>query len=239
MHRVLILFLLLSGAVIMLPGQSMAQPAYDSGAFIIKLGQDTVGVDKYSRVPDRVFGESILLKENLQRRYFDVHYENGVIQRKDEMLYNMNVDGKWDFEQHLVYTCDGQDTNFAAYRNSQLSQDRSIANTQSYIGCHNYLLMQIPIFPQFEMLSAWMIAAEKEKVDGSVSWFDGPQPFIIEKESPELVTYDNPPSMGKLRAHLDESGRMHTLEGIGTGNMQYRAYRVSVTEADALIAAWS
>ncbi len=66
-----------------------------------------------------------------------------------------------------------------------------------------------------------------------------PLEFVIEKVNDKLVTFDNPPAMGKLRAHLDEEGRMVTLEGNISGNMQYRAFRIPLSQADSLMGIWS
>ncbi len=232
MRRLIVITLLLLFAA----QSALAQLAYDQGAFILTLGQDTIGVEKYTRIPGRVFGESLVTEGSVRHRYFDVHFlENGIIQRMEQLFYEIDAAGNEVLSSHETIIYDVDSTHFTNVVNTSSPPNPSLASSYSVPGGNHLILMQIPIFSVFESLSIWMLSNERDKEEVRLPWGTTQQPVMLEIIRPNLLTIDNPSTMGVVRAHLDAQGRLSTLEGTGTARMSYIARRIPLSIVDSLV----
>ena len=223
--------------VIVQPHNSFAQ-SHEIGAFVIKLGQDTVGVDKYTRVGHRVFGEGLVLGAITTKRYFDIQLNaDGAIEKHEEIRFDLTEEKEWKIVSHQVVSCQQEISTTDTYSTTQDASLPTVTDSSLREGCSSYFFRNIPFFPLFHLLATWIRTETNKVAERTAPWWNDPQPFIIEEVSDELVTFENSTVMGKFRAHLDDKGRMDSFEGNDTGGMQYQAYRVTTSKADSLIGA--
>ncbi len=150
---------------------SLAQEAHEMGAFVIKLGDETVGVEKYYRIGNRVFGEDMLLRENTERRFMDIRLEDdGFIDKQEEFHYKLSDDGKWEFSQHRIWKRKQDSTEMIEIKATSDAASPTTTRTETKEGYYSYTPRNIPFFPAFHVLATWMQSNDKEVVEGAMSW---------------------------------------------------------------------
>jgi hypothetical protein len=220
---------LLAGAMLAPALPVKAQPRADSGAFVIRLGRDTLKVERF------VFREGVLRSESIRRGA-------GVeLQRVDMMLNN---DGSIARVQTRIYawpldSAERPSGGSAAY----VEGDSTILELGlpprvqriAYPGRGQILnLVANPfIFSLYIPLAAHAPARIGDTLMRQhMASTLGVRPLTVRRASPELVTAESS-IMGLMRIRVDGAGRVRELDGIGS-SLNFHGERIGWVDLDSV-----
>jgi hypothetical protein len=188
------------------------------GAFLVRLGNDTLGLEQYTRTPGRLQGEQVWRAPRTVHRIFTVTFGPGAITRLE--LVTHNVSGGPGPRETKATLEVGGDTAIATQTDgdSTTYQRTRVAPGTVPWYSQNYALL--------EELARRARAAGGERYTTSLLSLGATAPWTVEvsRLGRDSMTMLLGP-IGRLRLRVDEQGTLLGLSGIGS-TMQVRVERL-------------
>ncbi|MGQ0562811.1 MAG: DUF2911 domain-containing protein [Gemmatimonadota bacterium] len=197
---------------------AQAQSA-DSGAFFVRLGKDTIAVERYVRTPLQLIGEAVL-RSPQTRRY--------------KLTVTFKADGSVSWYEVENIPVAGV-PNSAPIMRSVTTYGADSARTQTWVAAAprpmrsvaasaDMIPLQLPFYSTYETMLMRARKAATDTLTASMLSASGPLPYKLSWIGRDSVTLFHPQS-GAIRARVDAQGRLLGLNGEGT------TFKVVVTRA--------
>ena len=209
-------------------GVSHAQLPADSGAYVVRLGRDTLKIERFVKRDNVLRSESVRRGEGVEQQHVDMIFDSeGYLASAQVRTYKWPVEpGAKPIAGSNVYL-KGDSTVLElglapAMRRVVYAGRGNIFN----IGANPFIFTQYPA-----------IAANAPRTTGDSSISQhmastlGVRPLVIKRVSSDLVTAHST-IMGLMRMRLDSEGRVRELDGIGS-SVNYQAERIGWVNLDS------
>lgn len=216
---------LLAAAV---PPVAHAQFPADSGAYVVRLGRDTLKIERFVKRDNVLRSESVRRGEGVEQQYVDMIFDaEGYLASAQVRTYKWPVEpGAKPIAGSNVYV-KGDSTIL------ELSLAPNVRRV-AYAGRGNIFNIGANPFI-FTLYTAIAANAPRTAGDSSVSQHMastlGVRPLVIKRVSPDLVTAQST-IMGLMRMRLDSEGRVRELDGIGS-SLNFQAERIAWVSLDS------
>ncbi|MGQ0813041.1 MAG: DUF2911 domain-containing protein [Gemmatimonadota bacterium] len=191
----------------------------DSGAFVVRLGRDTIAVERYVRTPQQLIAEAILRTPQTRRYKLTVTFkEDGGVSWYE--VQNNAVPGVPNSAPVMrsVVTYVADSARFETWVAAALRPSRAVAAKADMIP------LQMPFYSTYETA---LMRARKSATDTltmNMLAGTGPLPYVVTWLPADSVTLWHPQG-GTMRAHVDKTGRLLGL------NAEATTFKVNVTRA--------
>lgn len=191
----------------------------DSGAFFIRLGKDTIAVERYVRTPLQLVGEAVLRTPQTRTYKLTVTRKDDGTMAWYEVLNNpvAGVPNSVPVMRNLV-TYGTDSARIETWVAATPRPGRSIAAKPDMIP------LQLPFYSTYETALMQARKASNDTVTINMLSTSGPIPYLIKWIGHDSVTLWNPQG-GTIRARVDKEGRLLGWSGEST------TFKVVVTRA--------
>ena len=191
----------------------------DSGAFVVRLGRDTIAVERYVRTPLQLVAEGTLRTPQTRRYKLTITFKDtGAVSWYEVINAPVaGVPGSVPLMRSLS-TYLGDSVRIETWVSAAPRPTRSVAAKP------DVLPLQLPFYSTYETM---LMRARKAATDTqTISMLAGSStlPYLVRWTLPDSVTLFNPQS-GTIRAHTDTTGRLLGLNG------EASTFKVVVTRA--------
>jgi len=219
MHVIGGLVVLASAMPAMLPAQS--------GEFLVRLGRDTLAVERYTRTPDRLEGEQVVRSPRTVHRLYTATFGPGGALERFELITHNVSGGPGPLERKATATFSGDSVVMTIPRDDSAATMRVKTGPGAlpYIG-QGYALV--------EEVARRARAAGGDRYTGTMLPLGTDEPWKVEvsRLGADSLTLQIGP-IGPLRMRVDERGTLLGLSGSGS-TMQVTVERVEGLDFDAL-----
>ena len=210
--------MVLAGAAALLPGSLSAQQA-DSGAFFVRLGKDTLAVERYVRTPRQQVSDAVLRTPQTRALRLTLTFNADGTVSSYEVL-NSPVAG--------VPNSSGVVRTLVTYRGDSAQVETWVAGAARpprRIGARGDMLpVQLPFYSMYELALSRARKAAPDSVDMSMLSGSGPLIYGVRWLPGDSVTLFHPAS-GHIRGLMDSNGRLLGL------NAENTTFKVVVSRA--------
>jgi hypothetical protein len=205
-----------------------AQLPADSGAYVVRLGRDTLKIERFVKRDNVIRSESVRRGEGVEQQNVDMIFDSqGYLASAQVRTY------KWPVEPGAKPIAG---SNVYVKGDSTVLELGLAPNARRVVYAGRGNIFNIGanpfIFTQYTAIAAH---APRTTGDSSVSQHMasilGVRPLVIKRVSPDLVTAQST-IMGLMRMRLDSEGRVRELDGIGS-SVNYQAERVGWINLDS------
>src|SRR5688572_12493201 len=207
---------------------SQAQLPADSGAYIVRIGRDTLKIERFVKRDNALRSESVRRGEGVEQQYVDMIFDReGYLASAQVRTY------KWPIEPGAKPIAG---SNVYVKGDSTVLELGLPPNARRVVYAGRGNIFNIGANPFiFTLYTAIAANAPRTTGDSAVSQHMastlGVRPLIIKRVSPDLVTAQST-IMGLMRMRLDSEGRIRELDGIGS-SLNFQAQRVDWVNLDS------
>ncbi len=207
---------------------SHAQLPADSGAYVVRLGRDTLKIERFVKRDNALRSESVRRGEGVEQQYVDMIFDaEGYLASAQVRTY------KWPVERGAKPIAG---SNVYVKGDSTILELGLAPNMRRVVYAGRGNIFNIGANPFiFTLYTAIAANAPRTTGDSSVSQHMastlGVRPLVIKRVAPDLVTAYSP-IMGLMRMRLDPEGRVRELDGIGS-SLNFQAQRVGWINLDS------
>ena len=209
-------------------GVSHAQLPADSGAYVVRLGRDTLKIERFVKRDNALRSESVRRGDGVEQQYVDMIFDaEGYLASAQVRTY------KWPMEPGAKPIAG---SNVYVKGDSTILELGLAPNVRRvvYAGRGNFFNIGAnPVI--FTLYTAIAAKAPRATGDSSVSQHMastlGVRPLVIKRVSPDLVTAQST-IMGLMRMRLDGEGRIRELDGLGS-SLNFQAQRIGWVNLDS------
>lgn len=204
-----------------------AQGAGEGGAFIVRLGKDTLAVERYTRTERQLRGDQVLRSpQSVHRIYTAILARDGTVERFELVTHNISgAPGPKETKATAEFRGDSVIVQVPR-RDSTVTIRMAAARGSAPFVIHAYALV--------EEMARRARAAGGERFAMQAVSLGAPQPWevTVGRLSRDSMTIMIGP-LGPFRLKLDRAGRLQGLSGIGS-TIQVTVERVPTVDIEAL-----
>lgn len=203
-----------------------AQTAAETGAFVTRLGIDTVAVERFSRTAGRLQGEQVVRTPRTQHRIYAATFgRDGAIERFDLTIHNISGSGPAEQQASIEFHGDSAVVRLPR-GDSTVTQRVAVSKGGAPYVFHVYALV--------EEMARRARAAGGERFAMQAVSLGAPEPWevTVGRLRRDSMTIMIGP-LGPFRLKLDRAGRLQGLSGIGS-TIQVTVQRVPTVDIEAL-----
>ena len=210
------------------PTATDAQLPADSGAYVVRLGRDTLKIERFVKRDNALRSESVRRGEGVEQQYVDMIFDSeGYLASAQVRTY------KWPVEPGAKPIAG---SNVYVKGDSTVLELGLAPNARRVVYAGRGSIFNIGASPFiFTLYTAIAANAPRTIGDSSVSQHMagtlGVRPLVIKRVSPDLVTAQSS-IMGLMRMRLDSEGRIREFDGIGS-SLNLQAERVGWVNLDS------
>lgn len=207
---------------------SHAQLPADSGAYVVRLGRDTLKIERFVQRDNVLRSESVRRGEGVEQQYVDMIFDaEGYLASAQVRTY------KWPVEPGAKPIAG---SNVYVKGDSTILELGLAPNVRRVVYAGRGNIFNIGANPFiFTLYTAIAANAPRTTGDSAVSQHMastlGVRPLVIKRVSPDLVTAQST-IMGLMRIRLDSEGRVRELDGIGS-SLNFHAERIGWANLDS------
>ena len=207
---------------------SHAQLPADSATYVVRLGRDTLKIERFVKRDNVLRSESVRRGEGVEQQYVDMIFDaEGYVASAQVRTY------KWPVEAGAKPIAG---SNVYVKGDSTVLELGLAPNARRVVYAGRGNIFNIGANPFiFTLYTAIAANAPRTTGDSSVSQHMastlGVRPLVIKRVTPDLVTAYST-IMGLMRMRLDSEGRVRELDGIGS-SVNYQAERVGWVNLDS------
>ncbi len=203
---------------------ALATPAAaQSGAFVTRIGRDTLAVERYQRSASRIDGEQVIRAPRTQHRiYFATLGANGAVERFELTIHNLSGDGPAEQKSSIQFQGDSAFVTLADGKTQRLAVPP---------GSAPFLLN---VYGLVEYLAGRARAAggDEYQTTGVSPNTNAPVAMVLKRVGQDSMTIMMGP-VGPLRLRVDQTGQLLGVSGVGS-TMQVSVERVASLDIAAM-----
>jgi hypothetical protein len=213
-----------SGISFLLTVGALAAPAAaQSGAFITRIGRDTLAVERYQRTANRLDGELVIRAPRTQHRIYAATLgPNGAIQRFDLTIHNLSGDGPAEQKSSIQFQGDSA---FVAQADGKTQRLAVPAGSAPFL---------LNVYGLVEHLTGRARAAggDEYQATGVFPNANAPVAVVLKRVGRDSMTILMG-QVGPLRLRVDQTGQLLGASGVGS-TMQVTVERVPALDITAM-----
>jgi len=200
---------IITAAAALVPNVADAQ-APDSGAFFVRLGKDTLAVERYVRTPQQLVAEAVMRTPRTRTTKLTITFKDDGSISWYEVL-NDPVAGapKPLLRLRSVVTMIGDSARFEVWANAAQGPTRTIAAKSDMVP------LQLPFYSTYEIALARARHPAADTATINMLTPAGPLPYQVHWLKGDTVTLSNP-NTGTITALMNQAGHLTRLDGAGT-----------------------
>ncbi len=209
--------------LLVMAGALAAPAAAQSGAFVTRIGRDTLAVERYQRTATRLDGELVIRAPRTQHRIYAATLgPNGAVQRFDLTVHNLSGDGPAEQKSSIQFQGDSAFVVQADGKTQRLAVPAGSAP------------LVLNVYGLVEHLAgrARTGGGDEYQTTGVSPSGNAPVAVVLKRVGPDSMTILMGP-VGPLRLRVDQSGQLLGASGIGS-TMQVTVERVATLDIAAM-----
>jgi len=204
--------------------EALAAPAAaQSGAFVTRIGRDTLAVERYQRTANRLDGELVIRAPRTQHRIYAATLgPNGTVQRFDLTIHNLSGDGPAEQKSSIQFQGDSA---FVEQADGKTQRVAIPAGGAPFL---------LNVYGLVEYLTSRARAAggDEYQTTGVYPNANAPTAVVLKRVGPDSMTILMG-QVGPLRLRVDQSGQLLGASGVGS-TMQVTVERVASLDIAAM-----
>ncbi len=212
---------------ILAAGSLAAQGPAESGAFIVRLGTDTIGVERFTRTANRLEGEQVMRSpRTMIRRYSITLGPDGSVSRLESTTQPADATANARPLRQATVTVEG-DSATVVMRQGDSTQTKKITAPDGFVP------ILFPAYGPWELATTRARKAGHDRMDVPIFIveFGEPATMAIAPLGADSMTITIP--LGTSRAHVDRDGRLLAVHAPGA-TFQATVERVPFADIAAL-----
>ena len=220
-------------ALLLATSGSLAAQKPEEGAWIVRLGRDTVAVERYKRTGDAISLEQVLHTPQTSLRHTHLEWTtDGRLSNAMLMLHRIGAAVDAPLLGSTTLTVAGDSGTIVVKRGDSTLAPRQIAVKSDAIPS-----IQFSYLP-YEMAAIRLRASKKDSIEVQLLGL-GPQPPIVttvKRIGKDSVTFTN--QFISYRAKVDKDGRLWGMHAPGS-TFQVKVERLPAVDINAIASAWA
>ena len=203
---------------------ALAVPAAaQSGAFVTRIGRDTLAVERYQRTADRIDGEQVIRAPRTQHRIYSATLgANGAVQRFELTIHNLSGDGPAEQKSSIQFQGDSAIVVLADGKTQRLAVPASSAP----------FLLNVYGLVEYLAGRARAAGGDEYQTTGVSPNTNAPVAIVLKRVGQDSMTILMGP-VGPLRLRVDQTGQLLGVSGVGS-TMQVSVERVASLDIAAM-----
>jgi Protein of unknown function (DUF2911) len=219
------------GSLLALVAIGCAQPRDppETGGFVTRLGNDTIGVERFTRTRDSIVGEFLFRSPTTSRQSYVIHTTpDGAVTLYSIQLYESAKPGA---KKTFRYDADfrGDSVHIMRSGGGPSRRMRTMPNLPGSVPVYE------PAFAEYESPIQRALAAHGQAVPVAAFYLDLTFGGTAKQTAPDTVLIST--SVGTIRAHIDSAGRLLDAKSPGA-TLQALVTRVPPPDIDAYAVAF-
>lgn len=209
--------------ILVTAGALAAPAAAQSGAFVTRIGRDTLAVERYQRTANRLDGELVIRAPRTQHRIYSATLgPNGAVQRFELTIHNLSGDGPAEQKSSIQFQGDSAIVALADGKTQRLAVPA---------GSAPFLLN---VYGLVEHLTRRARAAggDEYTATGVFPSANAPMAVVLKRVGQDSMTILMG-QIGPLRLRVDQTGQLLGASGVGS-TMQVTVERVASLDIAAM-----
>lgn len=219
-------------ALMLTSSGALAAQKPEEGAWIVRLGRDTVAVERYKRTGDAISLEQVLHTPQTSLRHAHLEWTTaGRLSKVSMVLRRVGAPMDAPLLGSTTLTVLGDSGSIVVKRGDSTLAPRNIAIKKDAIPA-----LQLSYLP-YEMAAIRLRASKKDSIEVPLLAF-GPQPSIatqVKRLGKDSVIFSN--QFVTYRAKVDKNGRLLGMHAPGS-TFQVKVDRLKAVDIDAIATAW-
>ena len=210
-------------SILVAVGALAAPAAAQSGAFVTRIGTDTLAVERYQRTANRIEGEQVIRAPRTQHRIYAATLgAGGAVERFELTTHNLSGDGPAEQKSSIQFQGDSAFVTLA---------DGKVQRVAAPAGSAPFLLN---VYGLVEYLAGRARAAggDEYQTTGVYLNTNAPAAIVLKRVGQDSLTIMMGP-VGPLRLRVDQTGQLLGVSGVGS-TMQVSVERVASLDMAAM-----